>query len=209
MPDLPAPDGWRLRAQVPDGIFTLAVEADDETASEEHEAFADRCLPVLTAASGGTGDPTRLREEITSQLATLRRAVADSGLGYLGAVAGENEGRPALILLGVAGAAQSFPDGVDPASLLADTLRHRYPGAAVEEFDTADGTGVGIRRCDQLALPGADIDTGISQALVPFPCAGLLGSVTGFCFNAEDIDLATVFTATIAHHMTVVTSEQG
>ena len=31
-----------------------------------------------------------------------------------------------------------------------------------------------------------------------------LGTVTGFCFNPDDIDVATVFTATIAHRMTVV-----
>jgi len=49
----------------------------------------------------------------------------------------------------------------------------------------------------------------ISQALVPFPDAGLLGTVTGFCFNAEDIDVATVFTATIAHRMTVIPQSAG
>jgi hypothetical protein len=27
-----APGGWKLRADVPGGIFSLAVEADDETA---------------------------------------------------------------------------------------------------------------------------------------------------------------------------------
>ena len=42
------------------------------------------------------------------------------------------------------------------------------------------------------------------RALVPFPEAGLLGTVTGFCFSPDDIDVATVFTATIAHRMTVV-----
>jgi hypothetical protein len=39
---------------------------------------------------------------------------------------------------------------------------------------------------------------------VPFPEAGLLGTVTGFCLAPQDIDTVTVFTATIAHHMTVV-----
>ena len=39
---------------------------------------------------------------------------------------------------------------------------------------------------------------------MPFPEAGLLGTVTGFCFSPDDIDVATVFTATIAHRMTVV-----
>ena len=39
---------------------------------------------------------------------------------------------------------------------------------------------------------------------MPFPEARLLGTVTGFCPAFADIDIATVFTATIAHHMTVV-----
>lgn len=78
-------------------------------------------------------------------------------------------------------------------------------------MENAHGEGVGIRRAGELPLPGRvpdgeplTIDTGISQALVPFPEAGLLGTVTGFCFGPDDIDVATVFTATIAHRMTVV-----
>jgi hypothetical protein len=46
---------------------------------------------------------------------------------------------------------------------------------------------------------------------VPFQEAGLLGMVTGFCYSWADIDSAdidideaTVFAATIAHHLTVV-----
>ena len=61
--------------------------------------------------------------------------------------------------------------------------------------------------CLSRRVPDAEpltIDTGISQALLPFPEAGLLGTVTGFCFNPDDIAVATVFTATIAHRMTVV-----
>jgi hypothetical protein len=67
-----------------------------------------------------------------------------------------------------------------------------------------------VRRCETLRLPsgGADggpliIDLGISQALVPFPEAGLLGQVTGCSFRPEDVDMATVFTATIAYYLTV------
>jgi hypothetical protein len=41
-------------------------------------------------------------------------------------------------------------------------------------------------------------------ALVPFPDAGMLGAATAFCFDAENVDLATVFTATIAHRMRIV-----
>jgi len=211
MPDLPA-DGWVLRAPVPEGTFTLSVEADDVTAAAEHAAFADRCQPLLLRAVGGDADEAAwLRAELISQLDALRRAVAASGLGYLGALAGERDGRPVLILLGIAAAPQVFPDGIDPASLLAAMLRHQYPGAAVEEFETAQGTGAGVRRCEETAFAAAasagqqpTVITGTSQALVPFPEAGLLGTVTGFCPAAADIDIATVFTATIAHRMTVI-----
>jgi hypothetical protein len=210
MPDLPA-GGWLLRAQVPDGTFTLALEADDTAAAAEHAAFADRCQPLLLRAVGGdTEEATWLRDELTGQLDALRRTVAASGLGYLGALAGEQHGRPVLILLAIAATSQVFPDGIDPASLLAAMLRRQYPEAAVEEFETAQGVGVGIRRCEESAVPSPApdmrplvIDAGISQALVPFPEAGLLGTAAAFC-NPADIDVATVFTATIAHHLTVV-----
>lgn len=49
MPDVPAAGGV-LRAQVPDGIFTLAVEADDVAAAAEHAAFAGRCCCTRWAA---------------------------------------------------------------------------------------------------------------------------------------------------------------
>ncbi len=52
MPEVSA-GGWVLRAKVPDGIFTLAVEADERTAATEHAAFADRCRPLLPRAVGG------------------------------------------------------------------------------------------------------------------------------------------------------------
>jgi hypothetical protein len=242
---------------VPDGIFTLALEADDETAAAEHAAFADRCLPVLAARAaatpepgaaldgtppasqpdggapppshpdGGTSpsvDPGELRRSVIAELGALRHAMTGTGLGYLGALAGEHDGRAALIMLGIAVTPMEFPGTFDAASLLAAITRHQYPGAAVEEFPTAEGTGVGIRRCDELTLPvsqlplpdaaraatGGDelrFDTGISQALIPFPQAGLLASVVGYCFSPHDIDLATVFTATIAFRMTAVQEE--
>jgi hypothetical protein len=230
--EVPATGGWRLRTMVPDGIFTLALEADDETAAAEHAAFADRCLPVLVARADTPGeaspstsaDPGELRRSVIAELGALRRAMAGTGLGYLGALAGEHEGRAALIMLGIAAAPMEFPGTFDAASLLAAIARHQYQGAAVEEFPTAEGTGVGIRRCDELTLPVSQlplpeaaraavdgdelrIDTGISQALVPFPQAGLLASVVGYCFSVRDIDLATVFTATIAFRMTAVLEE--
>lgn len=211
MPDVPA-GGWLLRAEVPEGIFTLAVEANDVAAAAEHAAFADRCQPLLRRAVGDdAAEAEWLRAELISQLGSLRQQVAASGLGYLGALAGEQGGRPALIVLGITAAPMEFPDGIDPASLLAAMLRRQYPGAAVEEFPTAQGVGAGIRRCEAICLSsgsaGTDsvtIDAGVSQALVPFPEAGLLGTVIGFCFTPADIDVATVFTATIAHHLTVV-----
>jgi hypothetical protein len=209
MPDVPAGD-WVLRASVPEGIFTLAIEADDITATAEHAAFADRCQPLLLRAVGDDVEEAAwLRSELIGQLDGLRRSVAADGLGYLGALAGDRDGRPVLILLGIAAAPIALPDGIDPASLLAAMLRRQYPGAAVEEFPTAHGVSVGIRRSEETALPApADkpltIAAGISQALVPFPEAGLLGTVTGFCFTPADIDVATVFTATIAYHLTVV-----
>jgi hypothetical protein len=209
MPDVPARGGV-LRAPVPEGIFTLAIEADDAAAAAEHAAFADRCQPLLLhAVSGDAEEAAWLRDELIGQLDAMRRTAATSGLGYLGALAGDHDGRPVLILLGIAATPFAFPASIDPASLLAAMLRGQYPGAAVEEFETMHGTGVGIRRCEESALPAPagpplTIAAGISQALVPFPEAGLLGTVTGFCYSPADIDVATVFTATIAHHLTVV-----
>jgi hypothetical protein len=211
MPEVPV-GGSVLRARVPGDIFTLALELDDARAAAEHAAFADRCQPLLLrVAEDDAAQADRLRADLLGQLDALRRAVAAGGLGYLGALAGERDRRPALVVLGIAARALEFPGEVEPASLLAALLRGQYPGAAVEEFPTAQGSGAGIRRCEDICLPPAapggaplTVTTGISQALVPFPDAGLLGTVTGFCFTPADIDLATVFTATIAHHMTVV-----
>jgi hypothetical protein len=211
MPDIPV-HGWMLRAPVPDGIFTLAIEADDVTAAAEHAAFADRAQPLLRrAAIGDELDAAQLRDDLIGQLDALRRSVAADGFGYLGAMAGDQDGRPVLILLGIAATPVALPDRVDPASLFAAVLRKQYPEALVEEFVTAQGAGVGIRRCQETVLsdpvPGAEtltITAGISQALVSFPEAELLGVVTGFCLAPADIDVATVFTAMIAYHMTAV-----
>jgi hypothetical protein len=187
MPDV-AVGGWVLRAKVPDGTFTLAIEAEDRDAAAEHAVFADRCQSLLLRAVGGDA----------AEVGWLRDDLA-----------GERDGRPALLLLGIAAKPLSYPDGIDPASLLAAMLKGQYPDAAVEEFATAQAAAVGVRRCDTLCLPpGGDgeqltIDVGISQALVPFPDAGLLGQVTGCSFRPEDVDMATVFTATIAHHLAV------
>lgn len=201
-----AAGAWLLRAAVPDDTFTLAIEADDQSAAAEHAAFADRSLPLLRR--GAEDDPERLRDNLIKQLGALRKAVAATGLGYLGALAGEHGDRPVLILLGIAAAPLEFPAAVDPASLLAAMLRRQYPDAAVEEFATASARAAGIRRCERISLSpdGEPVDAGISQALVPFTEAGLLGTVTGLSLTPAGIDIATVFTATIAHHMTVIRS---
>jgi hypothetical protein len=200
--------GYRLRAEVPEGIFSLAVEADEATAREEHAAFADRCMPLLLPGHAGQG---QTRQELLRQLWAARQVLVAGGRGYLGVLAGELDGGTRLVLLGIAAAPLEVPAGISPASLLAALLRYHYPDAQIEEFPAAHGEGIGIRRCGELPLPTAApggeplrIDTGISQALVTFPEARLLGTVTGFCFTPDDIDLATVFTATIAHRMTVV-----
>ncbi len=198
---------YRLRAEVPDGIFTLAVEADEATARAQHASFTDRCMPLLAPH---LPEPARTRQELLQQLWAARQLLAASGLGYLGVLAGELSGRPRLILLGIAAAPLTVPDGINPANMLAVMLRHEYPAAVVEEFPAAQGEGVGIRRRDNLPPPTgistavSTIDTGVSQALVPFPQAGLLGTVTGFCFSPDDIDVATIFTATIGYGLTVV-----
>ena len=214
MPEVAA-GPWRLQAKVPDGIFTLAIEASDDRARAEHAAVADRCLPLL--AHGGD-DPQQLKADIIRQLAGLRQAVAGTGLGYLGALSDVRDGRPALLLLGIAATMLSLPDGVEPASLLAAMLRHEYPDAHIEDFPTSTGVGVGLQYVrdqtfDGLLSEGASgpptgnesltLRTGIAQALVPFPEAGLLGMAVGFSLTAADLDLAAVFAATIAFHMTL------
>jgi hypothetical protein len=199
--------GWTLRAHVPEWIFTLAVEADDDAAAAEHAAFADRCAPLLSrAAAGDPAGAADLRAALLGQLADLRARVARSGVGYLGAVTGERgDGRPALVLLAVAATPMTFPAAVDAASLLAAMLRGEYPDAVIEEFETAAGTAVGLRRTglEPAVPPGPRLQAtwlpaAISQALVPFPEAGLLGAVTAYCLDTADVDVATVFSTAIS-----------
>jgi hypothetical protein len=203
------PGGWRLQADVPDGIFSLAVEADDQTATAEHAAFAQRCMPLLLRAA--PDDAERHRADLITQLSGLRQAVKATGMSYLGAIAGPHRDRAALIVLGVAAMPMEFPGDVDAASLLAALARHRYPGAAVEEFETLSGTGVGIRRCESQPGPFGENkeNAGVAEALVPFPEAGMLGAVTGYSYMAEDIDLAATFTALIACRMRAVTTPES
>jgi hypothetical protein len=204
----PVTAGWTLRADVPDGIFTLAIEADDETAAAEHAAFADRALPLLTRADPGA-DPERLRSSVIEQLSSLRRTVAGSGVGYLGAVAGRDAERLSLVLLSVTATQATFPPGIDPAPGLAAKLREQYPEADVEQFETPSGTAVGLRRLELMpGLPeGHDVVAGVAQAVVPFPDAGLLGTVMGYSYAARDIDSAAVLTAVTACRIRAVDLE--
>lgn len=198
--------GWRLRAEVPEAGFTLTVEADEVTAEAEHAELIGRCVPPAWG---------QVREAMLAQLRAARQVLAGSGIGYLGVLAADVDGRPRMVVLGVAAATWEPPEGIDATSLLTAMLRHSYPQASalVEEFPTDHGPAVGVRRCGELTLPfprpdgpPVTIDTGISQAMVIFPGTRLLGIVTGFCFHPTDIDLTTVFTATIAHKMTAVPS---
>jgi len=138
--------------------------------------------------------------ELAGQLTGLRDSVADAGIGYLGVIAAERADRTTVIVLAIAVVAMEFPAGTDPAALVAAMLRREYPRAAVEVFGTASGTAVGMQRRE--SRNGRD--GGVSQALVPFGDAGLVGAVTGFCLDAADLEMAMVFTATIAHRMRAV-----
>jgi hypothetical protein len=202
--------GWKLRADVPDGTFTLAIEADDETAAAEHAAFADRALPLLTRADPGA-DPERLRASLIGQLSSLRRAVADSGVGYLGAIAGQDGERVSLVLLSVTGTQATFPPGTDPVPELAAKMREQYPEADVEQFETPAGSAVGLRRLELMPRPpeGHEVAAGVAQAVVPFPDAGLLGTVIGYSYTARDIDTAAVLTAVTACRMRAVEPVEG
>ena len=132
----------------------------------------------------------------------MRDTVEVAGVGYLGVVAGKRDGRAAVIVLAISITVMEFPAGADPASLVAATLRREYPQAVVEEFATASGTGVvGMQRHER------DHGSGIavSQALVPFADAGLLGAVSGgAAASMPDVEMAMVLTAAIAHRMRVV-----
>lgn len=183
--------------------FSLAVEADDATAEAEPAAFADRCLPP--------GAPGQARDQVLALRRAARQVLASSGIGYLSVLIGKSTDGRGCCCSGSPPPVKT-PEGIDTASLLAAMLRHSYPEppAPIEEFDTRHGHAVGVRRCDELALPfpGPDgqptrIDTRISQAMVIFPEAGLLGIMTRFCFDPDDIDLTTVLTVAIAHRRTV------
>lgn len=191
--------GWTLRADVPDGTFTLAIEADDETAAAEHAAFADRALPLLARADPGA-DPERLRASVTDQLSGLRRAVA-----------GQDGEHASLVLLAVAAAQAAFPPGTDPVPGLAARMREQYPEADVEEFQTPTGSAVGLRRLELMrGLPaGHEAAAGVAQAVVPFPGAGLIATVTGYSYAARDIDTAAVLTAVMACRMRAVESHES
>jgi hypothetical protein len=148
--------------------------------------------------------------ELASRVSELRDTVTVAGVGYLGVIAAERDGRAAVVVVAIAATAMEFPAGTDPAGLVAAMLRREYPQAVVEEFATVSGTGVGMQRFDRRDGPfgmngrDRDRDAGVAQALVPFADAGLLAAVTGFCSSAADLDVARVLTAMIAGRMRVV-----
>jgi hypothetical protein len=107
------------------------------------------------------------------------------------------------VLLSVAGTRAAFPPGIDPVPGLAAKMREQYPEADVEEFETPAGSAVGLRRLELMpGLPeGREVAAGVAQAVVPFPDADLLGTVTGYSYAARDIDTAAVLTAVTACRM--------
>jgi hypothetical protein len=185
MADVPA-DGSVLRTQVPEGIFTLSIEDDNAAAASRHAAFAERCLPLLMrAVSDDAEEVAWPRAELTGQLGTLRQEIGASRLGYLGALAGERDGRPVLILLGIAATPQVGPGGLDPASLLAAMLRRKYPGSAVEEFATADRAGLASAGAlVRPALAHPDQSFGLGRSAWYVVCAPLR-AVTSLCRVCE------------------------
>ena len=86
-PDISAGE-YRLRAEVPNGIFSLAVEADEATARAEHAAFADRCMPLLAPVQG---EPGRIRSALLErkwQGSVVMRSHASCHCGWRSAVGG-------------------------------------------------------------------------------------------------------------------------
>lgn len=168
------PGAWKLEADVPDGIVPFAVN------------------------------------ELATLLTGSQDTLTDAGAGYLGVIVGDRDGRVAVIVLAIAVTVMEFPPETDPVRLVAATLRREYPQADLEEFATASGTGVGMQmrrweRSDRpFGIAGCDFAVGVTQALVPFANAGLVGAVTGLCLDAEDVEMAMVLTAAIAHRMRVV-----
>ena len=203
----PVAVGRRLRAEVPDGIFNLGVEVDDETAAAEHAAFAERAVPAVMQATPQT-DAAQARRSIIDQLAGLRRAVAATGIGYLGVVPALVGDRPTLVLLSVAGTPMRFSMPLlDPASMLATALRQQHPEALVEQFQTPAGdNAVGLRRLELMpgAPEGREVAAGVCQVFVPFANAGLLATVIGYTYSAQDIDLAAVLVGLTACKLRVV-----
>jgi len=94
MPEVAA-GGWVLRAQVPEGIFTLGVEADERTAAAEHAAFADRCRPLLLRAVGGDATEVGwLRDDPSASLVQCARRSKRTGSATSGRLPASAMGGP-------------------------------------------------------------------------------------------------------------------
>ncbi len=190
---------------MPDDLLSLGVELDDAEAACAHVAFVDARL--------AEGAPTELRQQALAQLDAVRRELIDGQVRYLGVASAQFEGRWVMCLFAVSVAGFAAPEPFDPANLLAGVLGHRYgqDEAVVEEFDTPFGPAVGVRRCEPLTIPGAvqlqRIDTGAAQALVVFSQLEVVGVVSGYCLDLQDVDLTAALVGAIAHTLTITGGE--
>lgn len=202
--DTAAPDGeFEIEFEVPDDLLSLAVELDEEAAAAAHAAFLDERLTDTA--------PAELRQQALAQLAAARQDLINGQVRYFGLASAELDGRWVMCLFGVSVVAFAVPEQFHPANLLAGVLRHQdlEDGALIEEFETPYGPAVGVRRADVLTVPASGsgwpqrIDTGAAQALVAFGELELVGVVSGYCLNLEDIDLTTAIVGVIAHTLNI------
>lgn len=200
--ELPPSDArYEIEFQVPDDLFSLGVELGDAEAAAVHAEFLDARL---------TDDaPGELREQALAQLDAARRDLIEQRVRYLALASGEVDDHWSVCLFGVSLTELASAPEFDPGSMLAGVLGHRYSEneALVEQFDTEFGPAVGVRRTDLLAVPNTDppeyIDTGAAEVMVLFPELGVVGVVSGYCLDVQDIDLTAVLVGGIAHTLNI------
>lgn len=155
-----------------------------------------------------------MREQALAQLDTIRRELIERRVRYLALASGEVDDHRAVCLLGVS--VVEFvapPPEFGPSNILASLLRYRYPEdeALVEEFATDHGPAVGVRRLDVLTVPQTDpaqeIDTGVAEAMVLFADLGVVGLVSGYSLDVEDIALTAALVGAIAHTLNITAPE--
>lgn len=190
-----------IQFEVPDDLFSLAVECDDAEAAAAHAAFLDEHLPADA--------PAEVRPQALAQLAAIRRELIDGQVRYLGLASADIDGHWVLCLFGVSVATFWIRDVVHPGNLLAAVLGHQLEPeqALIEEFDTPHGPAVGVRRAEVLTVPQTDpprqVDTGAAQVVVMFPVLDVVGVVSGFCLDLDDIDLTAAVVGQIAHTLVI------